>query len=115
MMNYVLVLERKNTNLIKNKMENAVENLKVPFKCDVALGRSWEKQKMSDEYNSGGAYKAMLKLFEAKLEMEKEKYIPKPEHQCLRCKDEREVWVWKDTSESEKSRIANVTVQPIRT
>ena len=61
---------------------------------------------MSDEYNSGGAYKAMLKLFrESKLEMEKEKYKPKPEHQCLRCKDEREVWVWKDTSESEKIRV----------
>ena len=60
----------------------------------------------SDDYNSGGAYKAMLKLFrEAKLEMEKEKYIPKPEHQCMRCKDLREVWVWKDTSESEKIRI----------
>ena len=33
---------------------------------------------MSNEYNSGGAYRAMLKLFrEAKEEMEKEKYIPK--------------------------------------
>ena len=65
-----------------------------------------EKQKMNnDDYNSGGAYKAMLKLFAANLEMEKEKYIPKPEHQCLRCKDLREVWVWKDTSESEKIRV----------
>ena len=63
---------------------------------------------MSDEYNSGGALllKHMLKLFrEAKLEMEKEKYEPDARHQCLRCKDEREVWVWRDTSESEKIRV----------
>jgi hypothetical protein len=33
------------------------------------------------------------------------KNIPKPKHQCLRCKDLREVWVWKDTSESEKIRV----------
>ena len=53
----------------------------------------------NDEYRCGGAYRAMLKLFrEAKVEMEKEKYIPKPEHQCLRCQDLKEVWVWKDTS-----------------
>ena len=67
-----------------------------------------EKQKMSDDYKSGGAYKAMLKIFrKAKLEMEKEKekYKSKPEHQCMRCKDLREVWVWKDTSESEKIRV----------
>ena len=59
-----------------------------------------EKQKMSDDYKSGGAYKAMLKIFrKAKLEKEKEKekYKSKPEHQCMRCKDLREVWVWKDT------------------
>ena len=31
--------------VIKNKMENAVENLKVPFKCDVALGKSWGEAK----------------------------------------------------------------------
>ena len=64
-------------------------------------------QKMNDDdYNSGGAYKAMLKLFrDHKLEMEKEKYIPKPEHSCLRCEDLREVWVWKDTSESKKIRV----------
>ena len=43
---------------------------------------------MKDEYNSGTAYRAMLKLFrEAKEEMKKE------------------VWVWKDTSESEKIRV----------
>ena len=30
---------------IKSKMENAVENLKVPFKCDVALGKSWGEAK----------------------------------------------------------------------
>ena len=36
---------------------------------------------MSDNYNSGSAYKAMLKLFrEAKKEMAEEKYKPKPEH-----------------------------------
>ena len=60
---------------------------------------------MNDEYRCGGAYRAMLKIFrEAKLQMEK-KYIPKPEHQCLRCQDLREVWVWKDTSETEKIRV----------
>ena len=60
----------------------------------------------NDEYRCGGAYRAMLKLFrEAKVEMEKEKYIPKPEHQCLRCQDLKEVWVWKDTSETEKIRV----------
>ena len=31
----------KDVKLIKDKMENAVDNLKVPFKCDVALGKSW--------------------------------------------------------------------------
>ena len=65
-----------------------------------------EKQKMKDEYNSGTAYRAMLKLFrEAKEEMKKDVYMPKPEHQCMRCSDLREVWVWKDTSESEKIRV----------
>ena len=60
----------------------------------------------NDEYRCGGAYRAMLKLFrEAKVEMEKEKYIPKPEHQCLRCQDLKEVWVWNDTSETEKIRV----------
>ena len=24
---------------------------------------------------------------------------------CLRCRDTREVWVWKDTSESEKIKV----------
>ena len=57
-------------------------------------------------YNSGTAYIAMIKLFrEAKLEMEKEKHISKPKHSCLRCRDIREVWVWKDTSESSKIRV----------
>jgi DNA polymerase I-like protein with 3'-5' exonuclease and polymerase domains len=37
--------EEKDIPLIKSKMENAVENLKVPFKCDVALGRSWGEAK----------------------------------------------------------------------
>ena len=60
----------------------------------------------SEEYKCGGAYRAMLKIFrEAKEEMEREKYIPKPKHQCLRCQDLREVWVWKDTSETEKIRV----------
>ena len=60
----------------------------------------------NDEYRCGGAYRAMLKLFrEAKVKMEKEKNIPKPEHQCLRCQDLKEVWVWKDTSETEKIRV----------
>ena len=59
---------------------------------------------MSDDYNSGGAYKAMLKLFrEAKLEMEKEKENKKTP--CLRCKNTREVWVWKNTAESEKIKV----------
>ncbi len=41
---------------------------------------------MSEEYNSGTAYRAMLKLFrEAKKEMAEEKYIPKPDPDCLRC------------------------------
>jgi len=57
---------------------------------------------MNDEYRCGGAYRAMLKLFrEAKLDMEnKNKNTP-----CLRCKDTREVWVWKDTAESEKIKV----------
>ncbi len=57
---------------------------------------------MNDHYRSGGAYRAMLKLFrEAKLDMEKKnKNTP-----CLRCNDTREVWVWKDTAESEKIKV----------
>jgi DNA polymerase I-like protein with 3'-5' exonuclease and polymerase domains len=31
--------------MIKNKMENCIENLKVPFKVDVALGKSWGEAK----------------------------------------------------------------------
>jgi len=34
--------------VIKSKMENAVENLKVPFKCDVALGKSWGEAKENE-------------------------------------------------------------------
>tara|TARA_R100001129_G_scaffold64218_1_gene43874 strand:- start:246 stop:584 length:339 start_codon:yes stop_codon:yes gene_type:complete len=30
---------------VKEVMENAIENLKVPFKVDVALGRSWGEAK----------------------------------------------------------------------
>jgi Zn finger protein HypA/HybF involved in hydrogenase expression len=57
---------------------------------------------MSNKYNSGGAYKAMLKLFrEAKLDMDKDK----EKTSCLRCNDTREIWVWKDTSESEKIKV----------
>ena len=60
---------------------------------------------MNDEYRCGGAYRAMLKIFrEAKLQMEK-KYIPKPEHDCLRCGDQREIWGRKETSETEKIRV----------
>ena len=52
-------------------------------------------------YNSGTAYRAMLKLFaDAKVEMDKEKKTP-----CVRCGDTREIWVWKDTSETEKIRV----------
>ncbi len=44
---------------------------------------------MNDEYNSGTAYRAMLKLFrEARKEMEEEKFIPK-RPSCLRCKDRK--------------------------
>ena len=73
-------------------------------------------QKMNDDdYNSGGAYKAMLKLFrDAKLEMEKEKYIPKPEHSCLRCKDSREIWIWEDTSEKNKIKVSCPMCDPQR-
>ena len=57
---------------------------------------------MSNKYNSGGAYKAMLKLFrEAKLDMDKDK----EKTSCLRCNDTREIWVWKDTSETEKIKV----------
>jgi len=57
---------------------------------------------MSDDYNSGGAYKAMLKLFrEAKLDMDKDR----EKTTCLRCSDTREVWVWKNTAESEKIKV----------
>jgi Zn finger protein HypA/HybF involved in hydrogenase expression len=57
---------------------------------------------MSDKYNSGAAYKAMLKLFrEAKLDMDKDR----ENTTCLRCNDTREFWVWKDTSETEKIKV----------
>ena len=35
----------KDIDVIKNKMENEVDNLKVQFKCDVALGKSWGEAK----------------------------------------------------------------------
>jgi hypothetical protein len=54
------------------------------------------------KYNSGTAYRAMLKLFaDAKKEMDKEK----KKTPCLRCKDTREIWVWQDTSESKKVKV----------
>ena len=30
---------------VKEVMENAIENLKVPFKVDVAIGKSWGEAK----------------------------------------------------------------------
>jgi len=30
---------------VKELMENAIEHLKVPFKVDIALGRSWGEAK----------------------------------------------------------------------
>ena len=39
------VNETKDIKLIKGKMENTIENLKVPFKVDVALGKSWGEAK----------------------------------------------------------------------
>ena len=60
---------------------------------------------MSSEYNSGTAYRAMLKLFrDTKKEMAEEKYIPK-QPGCLRCRDDRVVWVWKDTTETKKIKV----------
>ena len=60
---------------------------------------------MNDEYNSGTAYRAMLKLFrEARKEMAEEKFIQK-RPSCLRCYDRREVWVWKDTTETQKIKV----------
>ena len=35
----------KDINSVKQIMENAIEDLKVPFKVDVALGRSWGEAK----------------------------------------------------------------------
>ena len=35
----------KDIKVKKDKMENAVDNLKVPVKCDVALDRSWGEAK----------------------------------------------------------------------
>ena len=37
--------EDKDIEMIKNKMESCIENLKVPFKVDVALGKSWGEAK----------------------------------------------------------------------
>ena len=39
------VNSEKDIEPIKNKMENAIENLKVPFSVDVALGKSWGEAK----------------------------------------------------------------------
>jgi Zn finger protein HypA/HybF involved in hydrogenase expression len=33
------------------------------------------------------------------------KFIVEEKHSCLRCQDLREVWVWKDTSETEKVKV----------
>jgi DNA polymerase I-like protein with 3'-5' exonuclease and polymerase domains len=35
----------KDVDPIKKKMESAIENLKVPFTVDVALGKSWGEAK----------------------------------------------------------------------
>ena len=35
----------KDINSVKEIMENAIEDLKVPFKVDIALGRSWGEAK----------------------------------------------------------------------
>ena len=62
----------------------------------------------SDDYNSGGAYKAMLKLFrDAKME---EKKITK----CLRCNNTRKILVWSDTSETKKIKTSCPMCDPQR-
>jgi DNA polymerase I-like protein with 3'-5' exonuclease and polymerase domains len=37
--------EEKDIKEISKIMENCIENLKVPFKVDVAIGRSWGESK----------------------------------------------------------------------
>jgi len=37
--------EEKDTEVIKEKMTTCIDNLKVPFTVDVALGRSWGEAK----------------------------------------------------------------------
>jgi DNA polymerase I-like protein with 3'-5' exonuclease and polymerase domains len=37
--------EENDIKIVKEKMENAIENLKVPFTVDIALGRSWGEAK----------------------------------------------------------------------
>ena len=37
--------EDKDIELIKKNMEGCIENLKVPFKVDVAVGKSWGEAK----------------------------------------------------------------------
>jgi DNA polymerase I-like protein with 3'-5' exonuclease and polymerase domains len=37
--------EENDIKIVKEKMENAIENLKVPFTVDIALGRSWGETK----------------------------------------------------------------------
>jgi DNA polymerase I-like protein with 3'-5' exonuclease and polymerase domains len=46
-MNYAFLLgnEEKDIKEISKIMENCIENLKVPFKVDVAIGRSWGESK----------------------------------------------------------------------
>ena len=39
------VNDENDIQLIKQKMENAIEHLKVPFTVDIALGRSWGEAK----------------------------------------------------------------------
>ena len=36
---------KRDLNLLKQKMETAIENLKVPSSVDVAMGKSWGEAK----------------------------------------------------------------------
>ena len=42
---WALINEESDIVGVKEVMENAIENLKVPFKVDVALGKSWGEAK----------------------------------------------------------------------
>jgi DNA polymerase I-like protein with 3'-5' exonuclease and polymerase domains len=45
-MSYVFSInEEHDINKVKEVMENAIDNLKVPSKVDIALGRSWGEAK----------------------------------------------------------------------